>query len=61
MLVDMFVPAETVGLSGNPLVDFHQGAAVDLPDGRQARVVSLLSMKTSGWVLRCEVPTTRAR
>ena len=59
-MVDMFVAAGTVGLSGNPLVDFRQGAAVDLPDGRRARVVSVLSMKTSGWVLRCEVPTARA-
>jgi hypothetical protein len=61
MLVEMFVPTGAVGLSGDPLVDFHQGAVVDLPDGRRARVVSVLSMKTSGCVLRCEVPAARPR
>jgi hypothetical protein len=61
MLVDMFVPAGTVGLSGNPLVDFRQGAVVDLGDGTQARVVSILSIKRSGCVVRCEVPAARPR
>jgi hypothetical protein len=57
----MFVPAGAVGLSGDPLVDVHQGAVVDLPDGRRARVVPVLSMKRPGCVVRFEVPAARPR
>jgi hypothetical protein len=59
MLVDIVVPAGAVGSYGDPPVDFRQGAVVDLPDGRRARVVSVLSIKTSGCVVRFEVPAAR--
>jgi hypothetical protein len=61
MLVDMFEPVGAVRLSGNLLVDFHQGAVAHLGDGRRAKVVSVLSVKTSGCVVRCEVPAARPR
>jgi hypothetical protein len=34
---------------------------VDLPDGRRAALVSVLSIKTSGWVVPCEVPAAKPR
>ena len=61
MLVDVFVPAGTMELSGNLLVDFHQGAVVHLRDGRRGKVVAILRIRPSGCVVRCEVPAARPR
>jgi len=56
MLVDMFEPVRAAGLSGDPLVDFHQDAVVHLPDGSRATVVSVLNILTSAVWFRWRSP-----
>ena len=58
MTVDVFIPAATTGLFGNPLVEFHPGAPLDLPDGRRAKVTAILRIEPSGVVVRCEMLDT---
>jgi hypothetical protein len=55
MTVDVFIPAATIGLFGNPLIVFQPGAPLDLPDGRRARVTGILRIESSGVVVSCEV------
>jgi hypothetical protein len=55
MTVDVFIPAATTGLYGNPLIVFQPGAQLDLPDGRRAKVTGILRIEPSGVVVRCEM------
>jgi hypothetical protein len=59
MTVDVFIPAATIGLFGNPLIVFQSGALLDLPDGRRARVTGIQRIEPSGVVVRCAVLDSR--
>jgi hypothetical protein len=55
MTVDVFIPAATTGLFGNPLIEFRPGTRLDLSDGRRAMVTGILRIEPSGVVVRCVV------
>jgi hypothetical protein len=55
VMVDVFIPASTTGLFGNPVIALQPGTQLDLPGRRQAKVTELVRVEQSGCVVRCEV------